>query len=173
MTRSPSHGLRVRRRYLHRPALDPHGLYWQGYQWSDWYDFPDFLVANAYGNDDDGDTAKQAGIYRFAVPRRRGLVYIGQTSVLRRRLAGHARAAKDARESTKRRLGFHHKLAAHFDQGGRIRVSWTALESLDKADRLGIECDLIAAHRTIVGSNPTWQFLAIGGDDDVGQGAEG
>lgn len=44
-------------------------------------------------------------------------------------------------------------------------MSWISLDGMDKGDRLGIECDLISAHRTIVGANPAWQFLPIGGAD--------
>jgi hypothetical protein len=37
-------------------------------------------------------------------------------------------------------------------------VSWIALANVDKRERLGIECDLIATYRRQEGSNPTCQF---------------
>jgi hypothetical protein len=162
MTTNLAEAVRVRRRYAHRPASDPHGRFWQGYGWSKWYDFPAIVRETPEGQD--ANSIKGSGIYRFAVPRRRGLVYIGQASEVRRRLAGHARAVNDVRGARVRRhLGFHYALAKH---PGDMRVSWIGLGSLDKADRLGIECDLISAHRTIVGSNPDWQFRAFGVDED-------
>lgn len=157
--------LRVRQRYGHRPAMDPLGRFWQGYYWSAWWDFPAFLLERPARDD---AVSRGAGIYRFAVPRRRGLLYIGQASVLRRRLAGHARAVTDIQgPNSRRHLGFHHELASHLATRGRVAVSWTGLEGLEKADRLGIECDLIAAHRTIVGGNPTWQFLPMSDGEDL------
>jgi len=158
--------LRVRKRYLHRPALDPHGPFWQGYRWSEWYAFPSFL-AEPIARDDTAPLGG-AGIYRFAVPRRRGLLYIGQASRLRRRLSGHARAVTDILgPHTRRHLGFHYELAAYVHGEGKVQVSWTPLDSLGKPDRLGIECDLIAAHRGTVGCNPNWQFLPMGSGGDV------
>ena len=46
--------------------------------------------------------------------------------------------------------------------------SWTILDQVRKEDRLGIEVELIAAYRAVMGRNPDLQFLTLGQEDDLG-----
>jgi len=48
-------------------------------------------------------------------------------------------------------------------KGGRVEVSWVAMPEVDRRERLGIECELIAAYRKTTGKNPACQFAGSEG----------
>jgi hypothetical protein len=50
---------------------------------------------------------------------------------------------------------------AHVDQGWVIEVSWVATAEVGKRERLGLEVDLIAAYRRVMGESPTCQFAGM------------
>lgn len=158
--------------FAHIPGHDPKGRHWQGYDWSEWYRLRDV----AEGMDDFGDDPSPinvAGLYRLSLRGQKGLLYIGQTGrSLRRRLRGHLQSAEFAvglrhRLSTRQVRPMYRELGKMLLSGRGVLVSWTPLR-ISKGDRLGIEAELIAAYRAIMGKNPQLQFLSISEDEDLG-----
>jgi hypothetical protein len=52
----------------------------------------------------------------------------------------------------------------HQKRGATIQVSWVATPDLDKRERLGRECDLIAGYRKVVHESPSCQFAGVPGE---------
>jgi hypothetical protein len=153
------------------PGHDPQGPYWQGYRWSQWYLFDD--IGRGHSSDvieeadDDKGFTTHAALYRFRVWRRMGLLYIGQTGrSAAARLHNHYRgmliAAGELSANARRILRFHQELDDYRAGGLDVEASWTSVKGLDKGDRLGIEAELIAAYRAVMGTNPSCQFLDRG-----------
>jgi hypothetical protein len=111
-------------------------------------------------------------LYRFRVSRWRGLLYIGETGrPLKIRFRFHWQhyeiAAKLRRSgSATRTLAIHRlmaTLAKKFGGAGRFEVSWTNVSSLVRDDRKGVEAELLAAYRAVMGRNPNGQW---GGEEE-------
>jgi len=151
------------------PGHDPQGPYWQGYEWSLWYPFPDIAQGAGLRCVEEVDSDKgfrtDAALYRFRIKRRVALLYIGQTGKTPAvRSTNHYRgmriAAHELRYPPGRPLpAFYNRLAEFRDEQLEVEASWTSLAGLDKQDRLGIEAELIAAYRAVMGANPLCQFL--------------
>jgi hypothetical protein len=45
--------------------------------------------------------------------------------------------------------------------GCAIVISWATTEGMDRRERLGLECDLIAAHRAVTKESPACQFAGM------------
>ena len=81
------------------PGHNPQGPFWQGLEWSAWYDFEELCGPlrdlKLYPEDEHRGFATDKAIYRFRVGRERGLIYIGETSVsAQRRLRSHRRGMR-------------------------------------------------------------------------------
>ena len=126
-----------------RPA-DTQGPSWQGMTWSDWHqlDSADVPVPNC------------AGLYRLRCHDQPGLIYIGISDRLRSRLGGLRRA----RHRPDKKGHYAAACVAAFERQGKIvEVSWSTFADPDRRELMGLEADLIAAHRRMHG-NPTCQF---------------
>jgi hypothetical protein len=157
------------------PGHDPQGEFWQGYRWSHWYPFEDVVRPRStprWKDDKDGETFKAArSLYRIRVRRFNGLLYIGETGrTLKDRLRFHWQhynfAAKKLRlKSGTRTLAVHKLMATLKPTIGehRFEVSWTDVAGLPRDDRKGIEAELIAAYRAVMGKNPRGQW---GGEEE-------
>jgi hypothetical protein len=64
----------------------------------------------------------------------------------------------------------YRQLGKMLGDGWSVMASWIPLPGLPKGDRLGVEAELIAAYRAVMGKNPTLQFLSLDEDDDIGAG---
>jgi hypothetical protein len=149
-------------RFLHIPGHDAQGAHWQGYDWSPWRDLRDIRVARSAALDHPG--LDQPGLYRFRVRRRPGLLYIGETGTqISWRLRQHRGAAKHAAGSepsdTSLPSALGATIAGAWGQERVVEVSWVPLPDLELVDRKGVECELIAAYRAVMGRNPDCQFL--------------
>ncbi len=107
---------------------------------------------------------REPGIYRVRCADRPRLVYIGQSGrSLRTRLRqlrdGMRGAAAGKRQNTPHFAASC--VADHAARGWTVEVSWIALPTVDKRERFGIECDLIAAYRRSEKANPTCQFAGV------------
>jgi hypothetical protein len=127
---------------------DPCGPAWAGHRWSEWCDLE---------KTDDGCVPAEGGIYRVRCGRDDGLVYIGAAPqrTLRSRI-GSLRRSMYAVDNRGHSAGACIEACA--GRNGRVEVSWFTCEGADKREILGRECDLIAAHRAIVGLSPRCQF---------------
>jgi hypothetical protein len=143
--------VRNRPRQTARAAIDSQGARWAGKDWSEWHRIEDVGIIPA---------PQEPGIYRLRCASTRGLIYIGESGrTLRKRLRELRRGLRNAAAGMQRDTG--HWAAPHiFQVVGKavVEVSWIALANVDKRERLGIECDLIATYRRQEGSNPTCQF---------------
>jgi hypothetical protein len=133
-------------------AHDPQGSYWQGYEWSPWSPLPQVIYAKA-----SCPAPKEPGLYRLRCARITGLEYLGMSTNLRGRLHSLAIGAANIARGTRSVHTASRCVVAHRDHGRVVQVSWTAVD-VDRAELLGIECELIAAYRQTEGRNPTYQF---------------
>lgn len=137
------------------------GQSWEGRDWSEWHSLDEASIARR------AKAPALPGLYRIRCHGQRGLIYIGETgrSLLSRfrqlQIAmNYARMAKYARIG---RIGGPPHVAGgcvwkHKCAGFEIDVSWTTTLLLDARDRKGTECELIAAYRKEMRSNPSCQF---------------
>lgn len=155
--------------FSHIPGHNPKGNYWQGYEWSPW--LPLSKVADSSPEAVSAD-AQLAGLYRLCLPRSHGLLYIGQSGrSVHRRLRGHYDRALFAaglkpRASDRPLRPMYNQMGEMILKKWVLMASWTPLPGLPKGDRLGVEAELIAAYRAVMGKNPTFQFLSFDEDDD-------
>jgi hypothetical protein len=139
-------------------SVDPQSRSWFELEWSDWHDLATAVVPLQ------SPVPTEAGLSRVRLRDSPGLLYIGQTG---RSLRGRFR---QLRTSMRRAAGGLDARAPHVAgrcvreherRGGMIEVSWVATADLDKRERLGRECDLIAAYRRATGENPPCQFAGM------------
>jgi len=125
--------------------LDPQDSLWEGLVWSRWHQL-----------DTPGGRAvpSEAGVYRLRCHGDPALIYIGISDRLSSRLGGlrRARGREDKRGHYAAAC-----VAAHEKQGNTIEVSWAIAGDVDRRELMGLEVDLIAAHRKRFGS-PACQF---------------
>jgi hypothetical protein len=122
---------------------DPQGPGWGGLVWSSWFHL-----------DTDARIPRAAGIYRLRCLGRRGLIYIGISVRLSGRLGGLRRARSRPDKRGHYAAGC---VAGHEARGEVVEVSWAIVEDKDRRELMGLEVDLIAAHRKHFGS-PACQF---------------
>src|SRR5258708_3887623 len=111
--------------------------------------------------------ADSPGLYRLRCHGQAGLIYIGETGDSIKARFGQLRKAMEyaaqGRYAAKGKVGGPPHVAGgcvwkHVCVGHVIEVSWTEAPNLDKRERKGVECDLIAACRKIMGVSPACQF---------------
>ena len=130
-----------------RPVADPQGPRGGGLKWSPWLALERLL-------DDSDDPGNVPGIYRVRRAYIRGLLYVGMSTGVRGRLRGLRNGHHVAYDCVR----------SYETRRGPIEVSWCELGDLPKAEVLGIEIDLISAHRRwaekrgIQRKNPACQF---------------
>lgn len=146
-----------------RPDLlaDPQSRTWAGFEWSDWHELTAALTPRG------SPVPPEAGLYRVRVEGAPGLLYIGQTGLSLRGRLGQLRTS-EKRASAGLDARAPHVAGAcvhqHKQRGATIHVSWVATPDIDKRERLGRECDLIAAYRQVIGESPSCQFAGLPGD---------
>jgi hypothetical protein len=134
---------------------DPRSGDWEGHHWSEWATLD---IATA---PDAALAPNQPGLYRIRCRGEPGLIYIGQTGSS---LRGRFRQLRKSMEySAAGRPAEAPHIAgacvqAHLEQGRVVAVSWVALPGVGKRARLGLEVDLIAAYRRVMGESPTCEF---------------
>jgi hypothetical protein len=162
------------------PGHDPRGPYWQGFAWSHWYRLDELcgplkqVRLRVDPEDKDKGFETDKALYRIRLGRRRGLVYIGETSAsARTRLRTHYQGIRAARGLNKYPqhgpLGWYKGLALPRNANLVIWASWTPVPNLGKSDRRGVEAELIAAYRAIMGKNPDYQWPGEDSDDEEGE----
>ena len=140
-----------------RDLGNPQDTTWVGRQWSAWIGLYQAL-------DRSSGPAHEPGIYRLRDSRSDdSLLYIGESGDVRSRpfqlRNAISKTAAGASQGPPHWAGaciFYHER-----QGARIEVSWLLEVISDEAERKGIECEYIAAHRWAIGRNPECQFVAI------------
>ncbi len=144
---------------------DVHSLDWFGWEWSPWRPLDD--VVRPYKKGAEQAPRGKQGIYRIRCSGRRGLLYIGQTGPTQ----GGIRGRFSALQFAIRQAGVSGRpraphvagacVAEHIRRGCVSEISWTVTDGMEKRERLGRECDLIAAHRTALGESPVCQFAGM------------
>lgn len=137
-----------------------HSGTWLGRRWSRWA-----TLDKALGK---AEAPSQPGVYRIRNANGEGLLYIGESESIRRRLASLRRGMSNVRIGKSVNTGhwaapciFHH------EQGGAlVEVSWLEDQVPEKAERRGLESEYIAAHRWAAGCNPSCQFVAPTGVEE-------
>lgn len=128
---------------------------WEKLTWSEWCRLDSVKGADC------------AGLYRLRCHRQAGLIYIGETGDSCRARFGQLRMAMkyaaQGRYSAKGKVGGPPHVAGgcvwkHVCAGQVVEVSWTEAPDLDRRERKGVECDLIAAYRRTMGESPACQF---------------
>lgn len=91
------------------------------------------------------------------------LLYIGEGGDIRERLSQLRSAMRQAERGAPQ--GPPHWAGAcilhHKRLGAQIEVSWLLNVVPEEAERKGLECEYIAAHRCATGENPRCQFVAM------------
>ena len=138
-------------------SQNPQEITWLGRQWSSWITL-DVALSRGYG------PPHQPGVYRIrdALVDKR-LLYIGEAGDIRMRLFqlrnAMRKVAKGASQGPPHWAGAC--ILKHERLGAKIEVSWLLGSILDEAERKGLECEYIAAHRWATGRNPECQFIAL------------
>ena len=136
------------------PEIDVQSPSWERYAWSEWQ-----RLDHARG-------ANTPGLYRLRCYQQTGLIYLGETGdSLRGRFRQLRKAmeyAKQGRYAAQGKVGGPPHVAGgcvwkHVCAWRVIEVSWTETANLDKRERMGVECDLIAAYRKAMGASPACQ----------------
>lgn len=130
---------------------DPQGSHWEGLDWTPWKQLDEAFRAR-------GAVPRAPGVYRLRASECPGLIYIGISDRLSSRLGGLRRARY---RSEKKGHSAAACVAAYEDVGKIVSVSWATTSSTDRRALLGLEVDLIAAHRRDFGS-PACQFHGEG-----------
>jgi hypothetical protein len=137
------------------PENDVQSRLWEKHSWSEWHRLDDFRGAAS------------PGLYRIRCHGQAGLIYIGETGDSIRARLGQLRKAmtyaEQGRYTAQGKVGGPPHVAGgcvwkHVCAGHVIEVSWTEEPEIDKRERRGVECDLIAAYRKIMGASPVCQF---------------
>jgi hypothetical protein len=135
---------------------DSQGPRWGGRRWSEWCSLDEATVARV------ALAPVDPGIYRLRCAGEPGLIYIGQSgSSLRGRLRQLVRGIRNVSAPNQHVPHFAAPcVRQHIDRSLTIEVSWIVLppNQVDKRERFGIECDLMAAYRRSGGMSPTCQF---------------
>ena len=109
-----------------------------------------------------GNVPGQPGVYRLRGRRLSGLLYVGESQNLEKRLQVLRWALGKAAEGKTGRTGHWAALNLHTRLRGRkLEVSWLKDAIPAKSERKGIECECIAAHRWHLDRNPDCQFVAF------------
>jgi hypothetical protein len=135
----------------------PQEASWLRRQWSPWIGLNRSLD-RGYG------PPHQPGVYRIRDARSGGsILYIGEGGDIRKRLSELKNAMKKVEGGGLQ--GPPHWAGAcilHYKHlGAQIEISWLLDVVPDEAERKGLECEYIAAHRWATGRNPECQFIAI------------
>ncbi len=137
------------------PENDVQSPSWEKYAWSAWHLLDEVRCTDS------------PGLYRLRCNGQVGLLYIGETGDSIRSRFGQLRKAMqyaaEGRYAAKGKVGGPPHVAGgcvwkHVCAGRVIEVSWIESPDLDKRERKGVECDLIAAYRRRMGVSPTCQF---------------
>jgi hypothetical protein len=126
---------------------DPQDPRWRGLEWTSWKQLDEAFRVRAA-------IPRAAGVYRLRASDCPGLIYIGISDRLSSRLGGLRRARYRA---DKKGHSAAACVAAHEAAGKIVSVSWATVGDMDRRDLMGLEVDLIAAHRQNSGS-PACQF---------------
>lgn len=140
-----------------RDLGNPQNVTWIERHWSDWMDLYQALERSS-------GPGHQPGIYRLRdVRSAKTLLYIGESNDIRSRLFQLRNAVRKVAAGAPQ--GPPHWAGAcilyHERQGAKIEVSWLLEMIPGEAERKGLECEYIAAHRWVTGQNPDCQFVAI------------
>jgi hypothetical protein len=140
-------------------AVDVQRSSWEGYVWSEWHTL-ERAIASRMAQAPDID-----GLYRLRCANQAGLIYIGETG---KSLRGRFRQLYKAMEyAANGKSGGPPHVAGlcvwkHTLKGHAIEVSWVETHNLDRRNRKGVECELIAAyrkaHQNMKNPNPVCQF---------------
>ena len=132
-------------------AGDPHRRRWLGRRWTSWYSLDDAVGEHL--------VPQQPGVYRLRRGGLVGLLYVGESDDLGRRLRDLRGALRAAARGKTRNTGHWAAPCIHAHLRGRkLEVSWLLERVPDDAERNGIESECIAAHRWQLGRNPDCQF---------------
>lgn len=151
-------------------SADVQSVSWDGHAWSEWYTLDIAIAARS------AQAPDTPGLYRLRCHGHPGLIYIGETGdSLRGRFRQLRKATHYAAQGKYIALGkaggpphvaggcvWKHECA-----GLAVEVSWVEAPNLDKRDRKGVECELIAAYRKARGDNPACQFAGDLEDEDL------
>jgi hypothetical protein len=135
-------------------SVDVQNLSWEGHAWSEWYALDVAIAARA------AKAPNTAGLYRLRCHGEPGLIYIGETGdTVRARLRQLRKAtayAAQGKYEAQGKGGPPHVAGLcvwnHQRAGKTVEVSWVAKPNLDKRDRKGVECELVAAYRKTMGA---------------------
>jgi hypothetical protein len=126
---------------------DPQDPRWWGLEWTGWQQLDQAFQAR-------DAIPRAAGVYRLRARDCPGLIYIGISDRLSSRLGGLRRA----RYRVDKKGHSAAACVAAYEKAGKIvSVSWATVRDIDRRDLIGLEVDLIAAHRRRLGS-PACQF---------------
>src|SRR5262249_38679769 len=120
---------------------------WQNLEWTCWKQLDEAFRPR-------DSIPRAAGVYRLRASDCPGLIYIGISDRLRFRLGGLRRARHRA---DKKGHSAAACVAAYEEAGKIVFVSWATVGDMGRRDLMGLEVDLIAAHRRRFGS-PACQF---------------
>jgi len=136
---------------------------WEERPWSEWY-LLDTAIAPGMAK-----APNTAGLYRLRCRGRVGLIYIGETGTS---LRGRFRQLRKATEyaGQGKPAGPPHVAGncvfKRESAGLAVEVSWVETPQLDSRDRKGVECELIAAYRKTMRTNPACQFAGTFEDEN-------
>jgi hypothetical protein len=126
---------------------DPQDAHWQGLNWTCWKQLDEAFR-------DRGAVPRASGVYRLRASGCPGLIYLGISDQLSSRLGGLRRA----RHRPDRKGHSAAACVAAYEAAGKIvSVSWVTVTDMKRRDLMGLEVDLIAAHRQNFES-PACQF---------------
>lgn len=135
-------------------AGNPHARRWLGRRWTSWTLLAEVLQKGAIPD--------QPGVYRLRGRRSKGLLYVGETEGLRGRLGDLRRALGKAATGLNKDTGHWAAPNLHARLKGRQpELSWLRDPIPLKAERKGIECECIAAHRWHLDRNPDCQVVSF------------
>ena len=126
---------------------DPQDPHWRGLDWTCWKQLDEAFR-------DRGAVPRASGVYRLRASGCPGLIYIGISDRLSSRLGGLRRARY---RPDKKGHSAAACVAAYEAADKIVSVSWATVTDMDRRDLMGLEADLIAAHRQNFGS-PACQF---------------
>ena len=127
---------------------------WTGRNWSEWVRLDLAIQEKAIPS--------HPGVYRLRGGRFKGLLYVGESSDIRRRLQSLRRALEKAARGLRKNTG--HWAAPNVYsrlRGKQPQVSWLKDSVSEKSERKGIECECIADHRRRLKRKPNCQFVSL------------
>ena len=142
---------------MNRGTQNPQETMWLGRHWSSWISLV-VTLNRGYG------PPHQPGVYRLRDALvDKSLLYIGEGGDIRRRLFqlrnAMEKVSKGASQGPPHWAGAY--ILQHERSGAKVEVSWLLGSICDEAERKGLECEYIAAHRWATGHNPECQFVAL------------